>query len=151
MVSSSNLLLRRWQISLCVDVLKGQPVMLIKWENFGAFLSWLRRWEIFLTGDFLNKFYCILLWICGNWGICWLVLEKYFSFLCYLEIWNRTLPVGEHMSQKKVNTVKCKIKLIFKDQFQHKWAFQPAVVFVRKSYHGRGKRPALGPTPPHIQ
>jgi hypothetical protein len=33
--------------------------MLIKWENFDAFLSWLLRWEIFLTRDFLNEFYCI--------------------------------------------------------------------------------------------
>jgi hypothetical protein len=38
-VSSSNLLLLRQEISLCGDVLKGQRVMLIKWENFGAFLS----------------------------------------------------------------------------------------------------------------
>jgi hypothetical protein len=30
--------------------------MLIKWENFGAFLSCLLRREIFLTGDFLNEF-----------------------------------------------------------------------------------------------
>jgi hypothetical protein len=57
-VSSSNWLLLRWEIFLCRDVLKGQHVMLIKWENFGAFLSWLLRLEIFLTGDFLNKFYC---------------------------------------------------------------------------------------------
>jgi hypothetical protein len=35
------------------------PVMLIKWENFGAFLSWLLRREIFLTGFFLSKFHCI--------------------------------------------------------------------------------------------
>jgi hypothetical protein len=34
----SNLLLLRHEISLCGDVLKGQRVMLIKWENFGAFL-----------------------------------------------------------------------------------------------------------------
>jgi hypothetical protein len=40
------------------DVVKGQHVMLIKWENFGAFLSWLLRQEIFLTGNFLNEFYC---------------------------------------------------------------------------------------------
>jgi hypothetical protein len=38
-VSSSNLLLLRLEIFLCGDVLKGQRVMLIKWENFGAFLS----------------------------------------------------------------------------------------------------------------
>jgi hypothetical protein len=43
---------------LCRDVLKGQHVILIKWENFGAFLSWLLRREIFLTGDSINKFYC---------------------------------------------------------------------------------------------
>jgi hypothetical protein len=35
---SNSLLLRR-EIFLCGDVLKGQHVMLIKWENFGAFLS----------------------------------------------------------------------------------------------------------------
>jgi hypothetical protein len=34
----SNLLLLRWDISLCADVLKGQRVMLMKWENFGALL-----------------------------------------------------------------------------------------------------------------
>jgi hypothetical protein len=38
-VSSSNLLLLRLEISLCGDVLKGQRVILIKWEDFGAFLS----------------------------------------------------------------------------------------------------------------
>jgi hypothetical protein len=36
-VSSSNLLLLRQEMFLCRDVLKGQHVMLIKWENFGAF------------------------------------------------------------------------------------------------------------------
>jgi hypothetical protein len=38
-VSSSNLLLLRQEISLFGDVLKGQRVRLMKWENFGAFLS----------------------------------------------------------------------------------------------------------------
>jgi hypothetical protein len=36
-VSSSNLLLRRRDIFLYRDVLKGRLVMLIKCENFGAF------------------------------------------------------------------------------------------------------------------
>jgi hypothetical protein len=36
-VSLSNLLLHRRKIFLCRDVLKGQYVMLIKWENSGAF------------------------------------------------------------------------------------------------------------------
>jgi hypothetical protein len=31
--------------------------MLIKWENFGAFLSWLLRREIFLIGDVLSQFH----------------------------------------------------------------------------------------------
>jgi hypothetical protein len=56
-----NLLFVRREISLCGDVLKGQCEMLIQWENFGAFLSWLLRREIFLTGDILNEFYYI--WI----------------------------------------------------------------------------------------
>jgi hypothetical protein len=30
----------------------------MKWENFGAFLSWLLRQEIFLTGFFLSEFHC---------------------------------------------------------------------------------------------
>jgi hypothetical protein len=34
-------------------------VILMKWENFGAFLSLLLRQEIFLTGFFLSKFHCI--------------------------------------------------------------------------------------------
>jgi hypothetical protein len=38
-VSSSNLLLLRREIFLCGDVLKGQHGMLMKWENFDAFLS----------------------------------------------------------------------------------------------------------------
>jgi hypothetical protein len=58
-VLSSNLLLLRWEISLCRDVLKGQYVMLIKWKNFGDFLTRLLRREIFLTGDVLNEFYRI--------------------------------------------------------------------------------------------
>jgi hypothetical protein len=58
-VSSSNLLLLRWEISLCRDVLNRQSVMLIKYENFGAFLFWLLRQENFLTRDALNKSYCI--------------------------------------------------------------------------------------------
>jgi hypothetical protein len=37
--SLSSLLFLRREISVCGDVLKGQQVMLIKWENFGAFLS----------------------------------------------------------------------------------------------------------------
>jgi hypothetical protein len=37
--SSSNLLLLGREISLCWNVLKGQRVILIRWENFGAFLS----------------------------------------------------------------------------------------------------------------
>jgi hypothetical protein len=34
-------------------VLKGQHVMLVKWESFRAFLSWPLRWENILTGDVL--------------------------------------------------------------------------------------------------
>jgi hypothetical protein len=30
----------------------------MKWENFGAFLSWLLRREIILTGFFLSEFHC---------------------------------------------------------------------------------------------
>jgi hypothetical protein len=30
-------------------------VILTKWENFGAFLSWLLRREIFLTGGFFKQ------------------------------------------------------------------------------------------------
>jgi hypothetical protein len=55
----SNLLFLRREISLCKDVLKQQRVMLIKWENFGAFSSRLFRGEIFFAGDVLNEFYCI--------------------------------------------------------------------------------------------
>jgi hypothetical protein len=58
-VSSSNLLRLRWEILLCGDVLKGQCVLLIKWDSFGAFLFRLLSQEIFLTGDFLNEFYSI--------------------------------------------------------------------------------------------
>jgi hypothetical protein len=36
-VLSSNLLLLRCEIFLCRDISKRQCVMLIKWENFGAF------------------------------------------------------------------------------------------------------------------
>jgi hypothetical protein len=38
-VSSLDLLLLRWEIFLCGDVLKGQHVILMKWDNFGVFLS----------------------------------------------------------------------------------------------------------------
>jgi hypothetical protein len=37
-VLSSKLLLFGQEFSLCRDVLRGKCVMLIKWENFGAFL-----------------------------------------------------------------------------------------------------------------
>jgi hypothetical protein len=30
----------------------------MKWENFGAFLSRLLRWEIFLSGFLLSEFHC---------------------------------------------------------------------------------------------
>jgi hypothetical protein len=33
----------------------------MKLEDFGAFLSWLLRREIFVTGVFLSEFHCILL------------------------------------------------------------------------------------------
>jgi hypothetical protein len=59
-VSSSDLLLLRREISLCGDILKGQHVTFIKWENFRAFLSCLLRQEIFLTGDVLNEFYTVI-------------------------------------------------------------------------------------------
>jgi hypothetical protein len=72
-VSSSNLLPLRQEIFLCGDVLKGQHVMLIKWENFGAFLSQLLRREIFLTGDFLNEFYCAFLdFQCSDFYLCFI-------------------------------------------------------------------------------
>jgi hypothetical protein len=35
-----------------------KSVILMKWENFGAFLSWLLRQEIFLTRFFLSEFHC---------------------------------------------------------------------------------------------
>jgi hypothetical protein len=60
-VSSSILLLLRQEIFLCRDILTGQHTMLIKRENFGPFLSWILRWENFLTQDILDKFYCICL------------------------------------------------------------------------------------------
>jgi hypothetical protein len=60
-LASSNLLLLRGEILSCENVLKVQHVMLIKWENAGAFLFHLLREENILTGDVLNKFYCILL------------------------------------------------------------------------------------------
>jgi hypothetical protein len=53
--SLSDLLLLRWEIFLHSYVLKRQCVMLIKWENFGAFLSWLLRWEGVLTDDVLKQ------------------------------------------------------------------------------------------------
>jgi hypothetical protein len=37
-VSLSELLLFGQEFSLCRDVLRGKWVILIKWENFGAFL-----------------------------------------------------------------------------------------------------------------
>jgi hypothetical protein len=49
--------------------------MLINWEKFGAFLSWLLRQEIFLTGDILNEFYCII--IDGNFKLYSVKLKVY--------------------------------------------------------------------------
>jgi hypothetical protein len=40
-------------------------VILMKRENFGAFLSWLVRREIFLTGFFLSEFHCVCLMFRG--------------------------------------------------------------------------------------
>jgi hypothetical protein len=42
-------------------------VILMKWENFGAFLSWLLRLEIFLTGFFLSEFRCIITRLVTHW------------------------------------------------------------------------------------
>ena len=53
------LLLRR-EIFLCGDVLKVQRVMLIKWANFVAFLSWRLRRENIFTGDVLSEFHCTI-------------------------------------------------------------------------------------------
>jgi hypothetical protein len=36
-------------------------VILMKWENFGAFLSWLLRGQSFLTGFFLSEFHCLFI------------------------------------------------------------------------------------------
>ena len=57
------LLLLRREIFLCGDILKVQHVMLIKWENFGAFLSWCLRWENILTGDIWSEFHCITIFL----------------------------------------------------------------------------------------
>jgi hypothetical protein len=68
--------------------------MLIKWENFGAFLSWFVRWENILTGDVLNKFYCItlctkaqivLIYLVVHWDMPFLhTSAKYTFILCFL-------------------------------------------------------------------
>jgi hypothetical protein len=42
--------------------------MLIKWEKFGAFLFWLLKRENILTGDILNEFYCILVYLPTSWA-----------------------------------------------------------------------------------
>jgi hypothetical protein len=53
------LLLLRRTIFLWGHILKVQHVMLIRWENFGAFLSWCLTQENILTRDVLNEFYCM--------------------------------------------------------------------------------------------
>jgi hypothetical protein len=72
-VSSSNLLLLRWEIFLCWDVLKGQCVMLIKWENFGAFFVLTSEAGNFLNWGRLKRvlLYFVKLWIQPN------ILEKF--------------------------------------------------------------------------
>jgi hypothetical protein len=42
--------------------------MLMKWENFGAFLSRFLRWVIFLTGDILKEFYCTFIFVLVEGG-----------------------------------------------------------------------------------
>jgi hypothetical protein len=47
-------------------------VILMKWENFSAFLSWLLRWEIFLTAFFLSEFHCTyskIIYYTYNWKL----------------------------------------------------------------------------------
>jgi hypothetical protein len=58
-VSSQLSLFLRREVFLCWDALKVQCVMLIKWENFGAFLSLRLGQKNILTGDILSKFHCI--------------------------------------------------------------------------------------------
>jgi hypothetical protein len=54
------LLLLRWEIFLCGDVLKVQRVMLIKWENFGALFVLTSQAENILTKeDVLSESDCM--------------------------------------------------------------------------------------------
>jgi hypothetical protein len=46
--------------SYCLSSKFLKRVILVKWENFCAFLSSLLRREIFLTGFFLSEFHCNL-------------------------------------------------------------------------------------------
>jgi hypothetical protein len=52
-------LLHRRNIFVYGAVLNVQRVILIKPENFGAFLSLCFRWENILTRDVLKEFYCV--------------------------------------------------------------------------------------------
>jgi hypothetical protein len=66
--------------------------MLIKWEDFDAFLSWLLKQEIFLTGFFLREFHCNLIWNTVNLKQfpsvivtkVWIIPHYFITNVCYL-------------------------------------------------------------------
>ena len=54
--------------------------MLIKWENFGAFLSCRLRWENTLTRDILREFHCTKYYGWCQIGTVWWLI------ICYIQI-----------------------------------------------------------------
>jgi hypothetical protein len=59
-------------------------VILMKWENFGAFLSWFLRQEIFLTGFFLSEFHCICIILRPSKEVSYMVGMMVLEPFCHL-------------------------------------------------------------------
>jgi hypothetical protein len=76
-----------------------QCVMLIKWENFGAFLSWRLSRENILTGDVLSEFHCTKFYgWCQIGTVWWLVI-------CYIQILTVTITTVIYQSLRRLHNI----------------------------------------------
>jgi hypothetical protein len=83
------LLLLRWEVFLSRDILTGR-VMLIKWLACGAFYPDVLGGEKVLTGDVLNKFCCIIVFVFhASYMFLCLFPDTYNNRVESLEIWGR--------------------------------------------------------------
>jgi hypothetical protein len=79
----------------------------MKWENFGAFLSWLLRQEIFLTGFFLSEFHCNKIEVLKSEHKPTLLERSTRIFAPYIHPWHDTTLLLLHAVSTLPAPIKC--------------------------------------------